>query len=254
VLDWSSLDLAATAPGHHVFSPGDHATELPYLDATIDVVAIADVARMDEARRVAASAAILVDREGAEIVPRHVELLEGDAQSAPQRVLAIVGGTPGPQWLERVGEALGDEPGLRVVGASSRPRRLKHELVITLDDGVLPLPGALAAARRTLAAHRADGVAVKLLAADGTLEAAGAMVLDDGAVAGVAAGADLHAPWHEFVRPVGAALGMRVQRAGARGKRLIYQPEACAVRAAGEQPTAPALRPWRELIAQGDVR
>jgi hypothetical protein len=255
VLDWTGLELAAAAPGHHLFSPGEDADELPYLAATIDVVAVEDRARLDEARRVASRAAVLVARERDEIVPLSVVIVS-ERETTAERMLVLVDGSPDASWLARVHEALGNEPDTRVVAASSHARRSRREMVVELDVGVLPLPGALAAARATLAAHPVDGVVTKLLTADGTLEAAGATD-DEGRLAPIAGGAELDAPWHEFVRPVGAALGMSVLRANAPGRDLLYQPEAHAVRALGDPPAQiVAAKPdaWRELIAHGDTR
>lgn len=56
VLDWETdLGLASAFPNHAVFSPPGDGPELPYLDASVDVVVLrgADADRLSEARRVA---------------------------------------------------------------------------------------------------------------------------------------------------------------------------------------------------------
>jgi hypothetical protein len=109
-------------------------------------------------------------------------------------------------------------------------------------------------------------VAVKLFAADGSLEAAGGAVFADGSMEGIARGAPPAAPWHEYVRPVAAAVGLVVLRPAAarelaladhagtfdladisarlwsNGWELHYQPDAAAVRALA--PAAPPADAW----------
>ena len=88
--------------------------------------------------------------------------------------------------------------------------------VVLAERGVLPLPGCIEAAERLLAHdQQVGGVAVKLFDADGLLEAAGGAAFADGSVAGIAAGAPAAAPWHEYVRPVAAAVGLVVLRSAA---------------------------------------
>ncbi len=60
----TGLDLAATFPQHAIFSPPTTASDLPYLDHSIDIVAIADPGPISlaEARRVAAVAVARVSR------------------------------------------------------------------------------------------------------------------------------------------------------------------------------------------------
>jgi hypothetical protein len=102
-------------------------------------------------------------------------------------------------------------------------------------------------------------VAVKLIAADGALEAAGETIFADGSSAGIAGGAArLGEPWHEFVRDVSGGRGLlyvsasALSKVGSRevsglaaemhpmvwaaaiwraGLRVRYQPAAAAVRA-----------------------
>ena len=84
ILDWESgRDLAAVFPECAVFAPLDAGLEaLPYIDESIDVVAVAagDDARLAEARRVAAHAVVLTaTNAGADavVVERRVARLPG---------------------------------------------------------------------------------------------------------------------------------------------------------------------------------
>lgn len=250
VLDWSGLGLARSAPGYNVFAAAGEQSKLPYLDATIDVVVIDDPSRMEEARRVASRAAVLLAQgDDGEIAVIAAESFGSDL-AARGRVLVSIDDESDEAWGRRVLEALGDEPGAQLLSPSSRPRRRRDDLFVSLERGVVPLPGAVAAARATLAAYQVDGVAVKLIAADGTLEAAGGTILGDGSVAAIAPGADLHAPWHEFVRPVAAAVGMSILRTQ-RPRTFMYQPEACAVRTLAGPPAPADDDVWRDLLAQG---
>ncbi len=65
ILDWQTgLDLARVLPGHAVFSPPTRAATLPYLDETIDVVALAapGAGALAEARRVASGLVVVLER------------------------------------------------------------------------------------------------------------------------------------------------------------------------------------------------
>src|SRR5207249_9883121 len=77
VLDWGTeLDIERTARTSAVFSPPGDAGELPYLGGSVDVVVLpaGDEARVQEARRVASRAVVLVS--GGEPVRFHVEWLQ----------------------------------------------------------------------------------------------------------------------------------------------------------------------------------
>ncbi len=80
ILDWGSeLGIADHLPEVAVFAPPDDEAVLPYLDGTVDVVVLPAnaLARMAEARRVAASAVISVDPGSPERAD--LEWLGGDA-------------------------------------------------------------------------------------------------------------------------------------------------------------------------------
>jgi GT2 family glycosyltransferase len=75
VLDWNTgLELTRRLPEAAVFEPVDDGPRLPYLDKTIDVVAIpgGDETRLAEARRIATGAVVIVG--GRECLHQHVDL------------------------------------------------------------------------------------------------------------------------------------------------------------------------------------
>jgi hypothetical protein len=258
VLDWTDLDLGPRIARRSLFTaPADDDAELPYLDDTIDVVIVADEARVEEARRVAVGAVVVVSSdEDGQVVVSEVEDVGNPSARTPEPVLLIVAGSdPEDHWLPRVAEAVAEQPSVTVL-ASHDPwtaaTAADTELVVLAEPGVLPLPGCIDAAVAALRSdERVGGVAVKLLAPSGSLEAAGSMVFADGSVDGVGAGSsEVTAPWHEYVRPVCAGTGLlAVRTAAAReasprsdwfvaisaalweaGYEIRYQPDAWAVR------------------------
>jgi hypothetical protein len=61
ILDWDSgLDLASVLPEHMVFRPPTEDPTLPYIDASVDLVIVADERMTSEARRVASGAVVFV--------------------------------------------------------------------------------------------------------------------------------------------------------------------------------------------------
>jgi GT2 family glycosyltransferase len=68
ILDWNSgLSIAAQCPHHTVFSPPDNGHQLPYLENSVDIVAVGSTssATLAEARRVAQSAVAVISVAGA---------------------------------------------------------------------------------------------------------------------------------------------------------------------------------------------
>jgi hypothetical protein len=246
VLDWTGLDLDSLIADRGIFeAPPDADGELPYLDQSIDVVVVDDPSHLDEGRRVATSAVVLVDPDGAGGVSvARIEELRNEV-STPEEVPVL--------------EA--DSDSLAAVGEADA------EVVAIAERGVLPLPGCLETAEAIL--RRYDdvaGVAVKVLDADGLLESTGTTVFADGSAEGIGAGSiEVAAPWHEYVRPVCAATGLLVARSEAlreisgkpeslldlsarlwaAGHRILYQPDAWAVRALATESADPqAPRSW----------
>jgi hypothetical protein len=260
ILDWTGLDLASTFSERNVFAPLDpEPATLPYLDHSVEVVVVADPRRLPEGRRVAAGAVVLVSEDpGGGLVVGDTEAIRGDDSQAPESVLIVVPTSdPADLWVEQVERAVAERPGVTVRAAADPPAiasEAEAEVVLICERGVLPLPGCIETMATTLSsAERVGGVAAKLLGADGSLAAAGAMVFADGSVAGIAAGlGEVSGPWHEYARPVCAATGVLAVRPSAArqaaadagdgltafsaalwraGCELRYQPDAWAVRA-----------------------
>ena len=225
VLDWTEADLAPLVADQHVFvppAPTDGA--LPFLDRTIAVIVIADAARLEEARRVAAVGVVRVelDRDGVPEVVETEAIAEGDAGGDGALVVVARPPTDRP-WTPWVEEALSDQPMVSVVAAEDpwpAVAAADTEAALVLAPGVLPLPGCVETAVATLLADKSCGaVAGKLLAADGSLRAAGTTVFADGSAAGLGDGSPAAAaPWHEYVRPVCAGSGLLAVR-----PRLIHE-------------------------------
>ncbi len=260
MLDWTSLGLARLLPGRTVFPPVEpEAGDLPYLEHTIEVVLVDDAERMDEAARVAAGAVVRVtlDEAGRAVVVE-TRRLRSERGPAPAPVLILVETDADDEWLGCLTEAVAGRPGVEVraaVDPLAAAVETDAPTVVVAERGVLPLPGCIEAAERLLAHdQQVGGVTVKLFDADGALEAAGGAAFADGSVAGIAGGAAPAAPWHEYVRPVAAAVGLVVLRSAAMrqcmpaeaagafdltsvsahlwssGWGLHYQPDAAAVR------------------------
>jgi hypothetical protein len=297
MLDWTSLGLASALPGRTVFQPVEPAADLlPHLGHTIDVVLVDDADLMDEAERVAADAAVLVKAEGGGMIATETRRIRPETSSAAAPVLILVAPDADNEWMERVSESVAGRAGaeVRVVaGSLTAAVETDAPIVVLAERGVLPLPRCIEAAERLLAANdRVGGVAVKLFGADGSLEAAGGAAFADGSVEAIATGAAAAAPWHEYVRPVAAAMGLVVLRSDAAvdgtggdgtpfdltalsarlwaaGWELHYQPDAAAVRVhpaadgygvwpqgANRLPARPTELDhlaWRRLLAQNEV-
>jgi hypothetical protein len=314
VLDCTDRDLAGMLPGRNVFTPPDDGGTLPYVDDTIDVVLISPPStargggpRLEEARRVAKLAVVAIDTGRPAVAAEVEELSPPEKQPRDAGIRFVVDAArPDPRWLARLEEALGDESDAEIVTRPDRSSDLASgaEVVALVEDGVLPLPGCMDAVRASLGAdERAGAVAPKLLAADGSIEAAGTIVFADGSWAGIGAGShEVAAPWHEYLREACGGAGLIFITAAALGElsagdselsgsnptgwagalwaagfRVLYQPDAAAVRAAGapdktasaaarvEEAWAPVLasrpnRPgmldegaWRTLLTDEEV-
>jgi hypothetical protein len=259
MLDWTSLGMERFLPGRTLFRPVDRDDgALPYLDDTIDVVLVDDAGRMEEATRVAAGMAILVTAdEGGSAILLQTRTKRSGLDGGHPPVSILVEGESDDEWPRRLAEILAGRPGLDVEAAVD-PARAAAEtdapIVVLAERGVVPLPRCIEAAAGVLAAEeRVGGVAVKLFDSEGSLAAAGGAAFADGSVGDIAAGAPEAAPWHEYVRPVPAAVGMIMMRPAAaqqcardargldladlsarvwsNGWELRYQPDAAAVRA-----------------------
>jgi hypothetical protein len=272
ILDWTSHGMADFLPGWTLIRPVEPGVgALPYLDNTIEVVLVDDAARMDEAQRVAAGVAVLVSTDGSGAIAAETRHIGSERAPAPAPVLVLVTTHAGDDWLGRLSEVMSARPDVEIrAAADPLPAGLDTDAptVVLAERGVLPLSQCIEAAERLLALHpRVGGVAVKLFDAAGLLEAAGGAAFADGSVEGIARGATPMAPWHEYVRPVPAALGLVVLRSAAArecafgpdletldpaglsarlwssGWELRYQPEAAAVRAFPAASAGPGVWP-----------
>jgi hypothetical protein len=269
VLAWTELDLESLSAGRNLFTaPPGYDGELPYLDHTVDVVVVDDRARLEEGRRVARRAVVVVSAdESGRVSVTEVDHLAaaGQHQADPILLAVAVNGRDDP-WFTHLEEAVAEQSGVEIL-ASRDPwtaaMKAEAEVSVLAERGVLPLPGCIEAAAAALTSgEQVGGAAMKLLAADGSLEAAGRIVFADGSVKGIGSGnAETAEPWHEYVHPVCAGAGLLAVRRevlreaskrpgsllGLPGKRsrsllalsgavwkagceLLYQPDALAVR------------------------
>ncbi len=293
VLDWTDLDLAAELPGATAFRPPEGA-RLPYLDDSIDVVVRDEDRDPSEARRVAARGVVTVAGGPGGAIVRSVEELASAAPVLRARVLVRShAADPDEAWVTALTERVALAGATLALGAEPPVDPRDHDVVVVVEPGVVPLPGAIEAAAELAAAWPDTAIAGKVLRADGRLDSAGGTVFFDRSVAPVAAGtADVTAPWHDYLRPVCWAPGfaaastelwravpgpegapertfLREWCAGvwARGGTVVYEPTAVAVRVTGNggEPALPLqssawqrvldLRPRRpEQLGDGEWR
>jgi hypothetical protein len=284
VLDWTRLDLQSLTAGRNVFpAPVEVDGELPYLDRTIDVVVLEDPVHLEEGRRVARGAVIMVspDEDGHVVVTAVHEVVDDGLRAADPIPLVVTATGRKDPWLRRLEDAVAEQPRVKVVAGGDPgavAAKADSEVVVLAERGVLPLPGCIEAAVALLTSSAEVGaVAVKLLAADGSLESAGTTVFADGSVEGVAAGfREVAAPWHEYVRPVCAGTGLLAVRPSAAreasgplgsllelsvalwgaGYEVRYQPDAWAVRVLDQEAedAAPQLPVWDRTLPARPVR
>ncbi|MFP5256354.1 MAG: sulfotransferase [Acidimicrobiia bacterium] len=267
VLDWTSLGLADELPDLATFAPpaGDR---LPYLDDSVDVVAVLPDGDHDEARRVAVRGVVTVAAGSSGPEVRRVEALAEPAAACPS--VLVWSPATDDRWaaaLEDRATAAGATVHLGSLDAAGLAGLGDHDVVVAVEPHVLPLPGSLEAVADAALGRPGDAVTGKVLRRDGRLEAAGGMVFFDRSVALVAAGSpDVRAPWHEYVRPVCWGAGVVAATADcwravpapeavsgraflrewcaaawAAGSAVTYHPEVAAVRVAGDggEPSTP---------------
>ena len=256
IANWTALDLAGLAgPGDALVPAALHGDGLAYVDDSFDVVAIEHDGQRAEAERVATVAVVTVGDDGT----TRVDAIDADstaAGTAPSVRVAVIGWA-GRARHDELAASLDSRFELTDVSTWAEAIDGDHDVTVLLEPGVLPLPGCIDAALRTLARRpNAGAVGVKLFAPDGSLEAAGTTVFADGSFAGVAGGTTrITAPWHDYVRPIHAATGVLVARTASlrdveppaegcspmslvswcavlwsAGYEVVYQPDAAAVR------------------------
>ena len=251
ILDWDSgLNLHSLLPNLPVCSPipSPDANRLPYLDHTIDIVAIpaSALGRIEEARRVAAAAivrgveiewksesAVAAWPETSIIIPvfnnvRYTEqCLTEIGRTLPHNFRgeiivvddASTDDTPAvlKRWAER-------DPRIKVIRNSQNSgfgrtcnrgaEAASGEILVFLNNDTLPLPGWLPPLLRLLR-DKPDAGAVggKLVYPDGRLQEAGGIIFSDGSGLNFGKNEDADDPVYNFVREVdycsGALLATR---------------------------------------------
>ena len=243
LLDWESgADLAGRLPGRNIFTAPQRAKTLPYIDGTVEFVAVKEgyAPREQEARRVA-QLAMLSCAHG---VVRSIEHRAGAPPALPTTSIVIptyngirhlvpciraLAATLGDHFA---GEVLVVDDGgtretenalsdlerryawLRVIrntrnqgfiaSCNRGAREASGEVVVFLNDDTIPLPGWHQALLRTFRTHPdAGAVGGRLVYPDGRLQEAGGVIFRDGSGANL--GRDdfePDAPLYTHVRPV----------------------------------------------------
>ncbi len=259
ILNWTARAIEQHLGGRNVFRPHGDESRLPYHDRTVDIVVVDKPELLEEARRVAGEAVVLLYSADPQLVVKEVIVVDNRAVHPDVRVDVVVSDeSPVRAATAAIREVLDAEPVGELVMGREAQAKVPAPFVAFVDHDVVPLPGALTAARRTLARDdRLGAVAGKLFGREGELVGAGVTVFSDGSWAGVGAGSfESCSPWHERVRPTSAGIGMLVVRRAAlteagtpgpgpgglvdlagelwsRRWRVVYQPEVAAVRTIG---------------------
>ena len=211
VLDWTGLDVAGELRDLTVFRPPD-GSQLPYLDRSIDVVVVDTEHDLSEARRVASVGVIVVAARGTSIDVRAVEGGGEEPAAAPRTLVWSSSSNPNDGWrgaLEARATAAGVDVWFASIEAASLPAGKDYDVIVAVEEGVLPLPGSIEAAARAAICRPDTAIAGKVLRGDGRLEAAGGSVFFDRSLALIAGSTtEVRAPWHEYARPVCWAPGI----------------------------------------------
>jgi hypothetical protein len=195
ILDWATgLAIAGHLPDVPVFEPPGDGGTLPYLDSSVDIVALAspDASCLAEARRVAASAVIRVDPNTAELewlpgAPRGsgedvsvVLLPEGDEQAweASRAAFAETLGDGFAGQLTTVESGAGASLAERARSAATAG---DHRVQIFVTAPAVPLDGWLPPILTLLARNEDAGVVgARTISSQGTLREAGGIVAAGG--------------------------------------------------------------------------
>jgi hypothetical protein len=214
VLNWAGdTGLARVLPEIAVFSPPEPAVSLPYLDRSIDIVAIprSDPGRLAEARRVAAAAVVSMGPEA---------LAEGDegasvdwrmdkAASSPSvSVLVLCDGSPAHPTDMQValpGSLRGETVLVRDAGAIGRlVEGTAGDVLVFLAARTVPLWDWLTPLLTLFKVNPMLGTAgAKMIDSEGVLFSAGDVVFADASILGFGQGDhDPDAPLYSHVREV----------------------------------------------------
>lgn len=280
VLDWTDLDLASEMAGVTTFRPPSGAA-LPYLDNSIDIVVRDEAHDMTEARRVATTGVITIG-PGPGGIDVHSVVSEAAAIpcSGPSVLVWSVASGADETWARALAERVASEDASleSTAGFDETLRRLDaFDVVVVVEPGVLPLPGAITRAAASASARPDTAIGGKTLGPDGRIEAAGGTVFSDRSVALVAGGSDdVGGSWHDYVRPICWAPGLVAASASLwdrtpvpgnapartllrewcatvweRGGSVVYDPAIVAVRVAGHggEPSTPLhTSAWQRVL------
>ena len=240
VLDWTREGLLAGV-AHAVVFRTDGNDVLPYLDRSIDVVAVddGDEAKAREASRVAALSVVHLGGKGVQVESRK---LAGGSATSVSVVIPVYDGlrytkacldslraTVPASWdveiivvddcstdstAEFLDDVVASDSRLRVVrndqnkgflgSANGGAAEAKGDLLVFLNNDTVLLPGWLPPLLRTFREFPEAGVVGgRLVYPDGRLQEAGGAVFSDGSAAKVGYGeTDIDDPLFTFVRPV----------------------------------------------------
>jgi hypothetical protein len=167
---------------------------------------------LSEARRVASVGVIVVAARGTSIDVRAVEGGGEEPAAAPRTLVWSSSSNPNDGWrgaLEARATAAGVDVWFASIEAASLPAGKDYDVIVAVEEGVLPLPGSIEAAARAAICRPDTAIAGKVLRGDGRLEAAGGSVFFDRSLALIAGSTtEVRAPWHEYARPVCWAPGI----------------------------------------------
>ncbi len=221
ILDWATgLGITGRLPELPTFAPPGEGDALPYLDHSVDVVALSsgDPHRVAEARRVASSAIIRVDPEFPDTA--EIEWVPGARSGWGDDVsVVLLSEEDGPDWeatraaiAESLGHGFAGEltvvPSDSGAGLAERARRAAaaggRSVQVFVTAPAVPLPGWLPSMLSLLARHEDAGVVgARILSPLGTLEEAGGVVAAGGSLRRRGAGdADPDRPEYCFVKRV----------------------------------------------------
>lgn len=283
VLDLTTGDVANEVPAAATFRAPSRAP-LPYLDRSVDIVVIDDPAELDEALRVAELGVITVRASSAGFEVCDVTGGKHAAEtSTPRILLCSSAGADAVAW-ERVLSERAAAAGADLLmldfetdGLAALADIGRYDVMVVVEPGVLPLPGAIETAAALAVDQPHSAVTGKVVLPDGLLESAGGTVFFDRSVALIAAESpDVSAPWHDYVRPVCWAPGfvvastalwtstdlpdVRSERAMLRewcaavwadGGSVVYRPHVASVRVVGNgrEPSIPLeASAWQRVL------
>lgn len=296
VLLWTDLDATRDLADLTTFAPPDGPV-LPYVDSSIEIVVRDELRDLDEARRVATLGVITITDgpSGIQVLDVEPVTTSGDAP-APKILIRSHASAGDEGWARSLAQRVAQAGAILELGPSrERPNVATDEyhVMIVLEPGVLPLPGAIEAATSLARSHPDSAITGKVLRADGRIDSAGGTVFFDRSVALIGEGGDqTRAAWHDYRRPVCWAPGFVAAstelwsavtgpsgtpertllrewcaQVWEQGGSVVYEPEIAAVRVSGHggEPSDPLpdsrwqrvldLRPRRpEHLSDGEWR